>query len=73
MTKDQIVEYLHKQADDIDSNVPLKESPEAYIAAIGVPLVDWVLANMSHEGKNDAIRIALEQMRGLMFGIAETY
>ena len=79
MTNEQIVAHLHREANAIEEQVPLKETPLAFVAAIGVPLVDWALASMPYideadeQGNTDAIRIALETIRGTMLGIAETY
>lgn len=79
MSDAQIVQHLHREADKIEELVPVKETPLAFVGAIGVPLVDWALASMPYDdpageqGNTDAIRIALETMRGMMLGIAETY
>ena len=73
MSNEQIVEHLHREANAIEEMVPLRETPVAFVAAIGVPLVDWALASEAYDPENDAIRIALETIRGTMLGIAETY
>lgn len=81
MSTEELIEHLHKQSDEIyrtlvrpaELGLPDREDPLAFVGAIGVPLLDWALSEMKYRTENDAIRIALETMRGTLIGVAETY
>jgi hypothetical protein len=81
MTTEELVNHLSKQAGEIYetlikpdlAGLPPREHPVAFVGAIGIPLLDWALAELPFHESNDALRIALETMRGTMFGVAETY